>query len=236
MTTLSDAELSRTLVRNHTLASLSTLTAEGNPYGSLVQFCDDEKGHPLLFVSGLAEHTHNFLKDPRASLLVWSGEADPLAHGRVTLVGNVEAASDQLEYYVQRIPGAQRYKSFKDFQVFRLRVEQARFIAGFGRMSWMTGEEYQAADPDPIFAMRAGIIAHMNEDHLDAMDQIARHLGERAAGHWTIHDADRYGYELVCEGQEPLRVAFEPPVATSNEVRMQMVAHVKQARAAEGSR
>jgi Pyridoxamine 5'-phosphate oxidase len=43
---------------------------------------------PIFLISGLAEHTKNLERDPRASLLVAEGgSADPLANGRVTLLG-----------------------------------------------------------------------------------------------------------------------------------------------------
>src|SRR5207249_1552435 len=60
---------------------------EGYPYGSFVTVAFDN-GNPVFLISGLAEHTRNLERDPRASLLMAeSGAADPLANGRVTLLG-----------------------------------------------------------------------------------------------------------------------------------------------------
>ncbi len=50
----------------------------------------DAHGRPVLCLSALAEHFCNFGADPRASLLVAEAMVpgtDPLAGGRVTLVG-----------------------------------------------------------------------------------------------------------------------------------------------------
>src|SRR3979409_2010886 len=83
------AERARTLVAQISTGTLCTLArdAEGYPYGSVVTVGFDD-GNPVFLISGLAEHTKNLERDPRASLLVAEGgAADPLASGRVTLVG-----------------------------------------------------------------------------------------------------------------------------------------------------
>src|SRR4026208_2033595 len=80
------AERARTLVAQISTGTLCTLALEpeGYPYGSLATVAFDG-GNPVFLISGLAEHTKNLERDPRASLLVAeSGAADPLAHGRGT--------------------------------------------------------------------------------------------------------------------------------------------------------
>jgi putative heme iron utilization protein len=63
------------------------LKAEGCPYGSFVTAAFDN-GNPIFLISGLAEHTKNLECNLRASLLVAEGgSADPLANGRVTILG-----------------------------------------------------------------------------------------------------------------------------------------------------
>src|SRR6476619_822368 len=88
----SHAERCRTLVASASRGALSTLAADpaGYPYGSVASFGLDDRGNPLFFVSLMAEHTQNAMRDPRASLLVTEpvpDGADPLASGRVTLLG-----------------------------------------------------------------------------------------------------------------------------------------------------
>ena len=91
----SHAERCRTLVASGTRGALSTLAADpaGYPYGSVASYGLDDRGNPLFFVSLMAEHTQNAIRDPRASLLVTEpvpDGADPLASGRVTLIGRLE--------------------------------------------------------------------------------------------------------------------------------------------------
>src|SRR5688572_31192569 len=83
------AERARTLVAQISTGTLCTLALEpeGYPYGSFVTVAFDT-GNPIFLISELAEHTKNLERDPRASLLVAEGgSADPLANGRVTMLG-----------------------------------------------------------------------------------------------------------------------------------------------------
>src|SRR5215213_6690866 len=90
------AERARTLVAQISTGTLCTLALEpeGYPYGSFVTVAFDN-GDPIFLISGLAEHTKNLERDPRASLLVAEGgSADPLANGRVTMLGQCTRVGD----------------------------------------------------------------------------------------------------------------------------------------------
>lgn len=138
----------RTLVREGRHAVLSTLAEDGTPFGSLVAYAYDDELHPYLFVSRLAEHTKNLVRDARASLLVQdTRDGDPLAGARATLIGTFEKASEAeraalVERFVERHPEAAIYAKFPDFSVYRLSVRAVRVIEGFGVMGFVTGEAY----------------------------------------------------------------------------------------------
>ena len=89
------AERARTLVHRARTGTLATLSRRhpGHPFASLMPYALDETGRPIFLISSMAIHTQNLAGDPRASLFVaepdWSG--DPLAAGRITLMGTVEA-------------------------------------------------------------------------------------------------------------------------------------------------
>lgn len=142
---------------------LSTLARDpaGVPFGSLVSYAADERGRPLFLFSALAEHTDNVGADPRASLLVAEGAfpesgtalapgAEPLALGRVTLLGRVIAvpaaeAGTAKARFLARHPEAATYLQLPDFAFYRLEVEGVRYVAGFGRMGWVAAADYAAA-------------------------------------------------------------------------------------------
>src|SRR5438445_8021229 len=156
----SHAERCRTLVASASRGALCTLAAdpEGYPYGSVASYGLDDRGHPLFFVSLMAEHTQNAMRDPRASLLVTEPVpegADPLASGRVTLLGLLSPVDDAgrdvaRARYLDANPAASYYIDFGDFTFLRLTVDHVRYVGGYGRMSWVDAAAYHAAEPDPL--------------------------------------------------------------------------------------
>ncbi len=67
----------------------------GFPFGSVVPYCLDEQGRPLILISRIAQHTHNLQKDPKCSLLVGEREADDVqAVGRLTYLAEAEQLHD----------------------------------------------------------------------------------------------------------------------------------------------
>src|SRR4051812_1077840 len=153
----SHAERCRTLVASSSRGALSTLAADpaGYPYGSVASYGLDDAGNPLFFVSLMAEHTQNAIRDPRASLLVAEpvpDGADPLASGRVTLMGVLSPVPDDdrataRDRYLAANPAAEYYIDFGDFTFYRLDVESIRYVGGYGRMSWVGAARYAIAEP-----------------------------------------------------------------------------------------
>ncbi len=234
------AERARTLVSRIKTGALCTLATEpeGYPYGSFVTVAFDE-GNPVFLVSTMAEHTRNLQGDHRASLLVAeTGSEDPLANGRVTLLGPcVRVDGDDRSAratFLSTHPNAAYYVDFGDFAFWRLSVESIRYIGGYGRMSWIEATDWHAAEPDPLADAAAGIIAHMNDDHADALPLYCRAFSRATdVTEASMTGVDRYGLEMsvvTAEGPRPVRVAFGEPVTTPEQVRTVLVAMLKTAR------
>ena len=133
------AGAARALVRRAFKGSMATIDAKnGYPYASLVTLATDASGAPTLLISNLARHTANLAKDPRASIMVdeTGALADPLQGARVTLYGKVERTKEEAvrRRFLARHPEASFYADFPDFGFFRLAVEGAHYIGGFGRI------------------------------------------------------------------------------------------------------
>lgn len=238
-------ERARTLVGAIKTGTLATIAKEpaGYPYGSFVTFAM-EGGAPVFFISELAEHTKNLRRDGRASLLVAEGgESDPLANGRVTLLGTCRRLGDGDEReaakaaYLAAHPNAEYYVDYSDFGFWRLDVEGVRYIGGYGRMSWVDVGDWTESESDPIAPHARGIIDHMNADHADAMVLFCRVFSKATdATAATMTSVDRYGFEMSAEtskGPRPIRLGFSRPIASSDEARKEMVDLVRRARAAE---
>jgi len=239
--TLTHAERARTLVAQIPTGTLCTLALEpeGYPYGSFVTVAFDD-GDPVFLISALAEHTKNLERDRRASLLVAeSGADDPLANGRVTMLGpctRVDGNGGSARAaFLAAHPNAAYYADFRDFAFWKLRVNAIRYIGGYGRMSWIDQADWRAAEPDPLAPAAAGIMAHMNADHADAMVLYCRAFSKATdVASATMTGVDRYGFEMsarTAEGPRPVRVAFAATIGTPEEVRAALVAMVKDARA-----
>lgn len=236
----SHAERCRTLAAAARSATLSTIARDpsGFPYGSLVTVAIDAVGRPLLLLSELAEHTENLHAHAEASILLTEplGLHDqPLALGRVTLLGpcaKVSPAEQGLvrETFLKQQPLASYYVDFKDFGFYRLEPKALRYVGGFGRMSWVSAEDYRSAEPDPLAAVAQSILDHMNGDHADAVLAYATGLALMGdATKATMTAVDRYGFDLAVEtprGPRVTRIGFDETVATSDEVRRAMVAMV----------
>lgn len=244
----SDAELARTLVAATTTAMLASQSVErpGFPFGSVVTYAADPAGRPVMWLSDLAEHSRNLAADPRASLLVVDDRpGDPLAHARATLLGEVRVLDQAerdvaAEVYRAAHPGSY-VQDFHDFRLYRLDVDAVRFVAGFARMSWVDGPGYTAAEPDPLHPFAEGVVTHMNDDHADALVTFCRVYGGRpGTGSARMTGVDRYGFRIAARDAEgarsDVRIAFDTPVATPDEVRRAMIALLRRAREAESIR
>ena len=150
--------MARRLVMERSVASLSTLLPEGQPYGSLVLTANAADGEPILYLATIAEHTHNLLRDPRASLLfeLASHEAEPMAHPRVGLVGRLlpDETPDLRARFMARHPGTD--PGLGGFRIFRFETERARLVGGFGDVRWAEGRELFGPSSGPAAAGGSG--------------------------------------------------------------------------------
>ena len=140
------ARLARRLLRAAESASLATIERDaGGPYASLVLVAADEDGSPILLLSDLAEHSRNLAADDRASLMVdgTAGFEDRLTGPRLTVLGRA-IASDAPRHrarFLARHPSAAQYADFGDFHFYRVAVERAHLVAGFGRIHGIAADD-----------------------------------------------------------------------------------------------
>jgi putative heme iron utilization protein len=173
----------RDLVRGLDRAALGTaLPVDGGswPYASLVLAAVDHDLSPILLLSDLAEHTKAIAADDRVSLLFdgTHGLDQPLTGPRVTLVGRAARTDDArlARRFLARHPDAEMYAGFKDFHFYRVAVERAHLVAGFGKIRWLSAAELNAAPASGLADAEPGIVSHMNEDHTDAVQLYAGKL------------------------------------------------------------
>jgi putative heme iron utilization protein len=237
----SKAELAadaRALVRRALKASLATLAAgSGHPYASLITVATEASGAPIFLISGLAQHTRNLAEDPRASILFdgTGAEGDPLQGARVTVYGRAEKTADEAarRRFLARHPESAFYADFADFAFWRLAIEGAHYIGGFGRIVDFSPSELLVAvdGAEDLVAAEPGILEHMNADHADAIRLYATRLAGADDGPWRMSGIDPEGLDLVA-GADTRRVNFAAPIASPGEARHELVRLANEAREA----
>lgn len=208
---------------NHPLA--------GYPVSSAVPFVLDEDFNPVILIADIAEHTHNALANPNASIFIREGaeRGNVQTEWRICMIGDLlpvpEAETAALGgHYFRHYPDARDYDKTHGFRLFRLHIKKYRIIMGFGAIRWIKAEAVYARNP---FAgdVRTRMISHMNEDHVSAMRTYLRQIG------LTVDDAaavemvalHQYGCTLRYGGGLYF-IPFAEPADTPQAVREALVA------------
>ncbi|WP_181700613.1 HugZ family protein [Chthonobacter albigriseus] len=227
-------------LRASATGALATLGSAGTPFASFVTVATDHAGAPLLLLSRLAVHTRNLDRDGRASLLLVApgGEGgDPLAGSRITLEGAARriAPGEDLDRararFLARHPEAEGYAGFTDFGFFRFQIDTAHLVAGFGRIHTVPAADIlvEATLAGAFSDAEHGILAHMNQDHADAVRLYATRLLGQPDGDWHVVAADADGLDLF-DGQTVARLPFRSRQASVQAVRFELKALSERAR------
>jgi len=228
--------LAKHLLRALRTGALATLDRDaGFPFASLVTVATDLDGSPLLLMSRLSAHTLNLERDPRASLLLaQGGKGDPLAHPRLTVIGRAERTAEPRARarFLARHPKATLYADFADFSFWRMEMAGAHLNGGFARaMNLEAGQiRTDLSDADALVAAEAGAVAHMNDDHRDALALYAERLAGAEPAEWRMTGLDPEGIDLVA-GEVNLRVPFPTRLERAGDLRPLLVALAQEARA-----
>lgn len=228
-------QAAKRLMREATKGALATLATDGAPYVSLVTLATDVDGAPVLLLSRLARHTENLLRDARASLLLESGgEGDPLQGARISLSGMVTQTEDAeaRRRFLARHSAAAAYAQFSDFGFWRMQLEAAHLVAGFGRIIDLDGAELLTSldGAAPLLAAEESAVAHMNADHRDAIALYATRLLGDVAGDWRVVSLDPEGCDLM-SGTRVRRLEFPVRVTDASGLRKTLAEFAQAARA-----
>ena len=224
------------LMREGRSGALATLmVGAGDPYCSLVNVASAPDGAPLLLLSKLAVHTKNILADSRVSLMLDERkEGDPLQGARVMLMGRLSATGDPAARapYLRRQPEAEMFAGFADFAFYRMALDRAHLVAGFGRIVDLTAQDVltDTAGAEALIEAEADAIAHMNADHAEACRLYATKLLGGPDGDWKCVGIDPEGIELQ-QGRVALRLFFPQRVTAPGPLRAVLKDLAEQARA-----
>lgn len=227
----------KTLSRTHHSGVLSTLSTSmpGYPFGSVVPFYLTAQGDAIIYISDIALHTRNIKADPKVSLTIFDAdEDDSQANGRVTLLGNAEQVSAQevKAQYLALFPQAKSYEQTHDFNFYKIRAERIRYIGGFGKIHWISKEQWFVPHQD-WHSDATGMINHMNEDHVDAMQAFIRANTELDCAQPKMISVFPEGAHYCCDGHV-VYVPFHELCHSPTQVRQALVKLTHEARAQLG--
>lgn len=220
------------------ILSTHSVRFEGYPFGSVAPFVLDHNCQPIILISTIAEHTKNIQLNPKVSLLAFAGDEDLQAGARLTLLGEAskifkEHDADLRARYLRYLPQAASYFDMHDFAFYRIHIYQARYIGGFGKMTWLSDidllDGINAAN-SPLASQESAIIEHMNQDHVHSMLSYCRYFHQVEASHAQMLGIDYDGFDVearIADKNIYLRFNFEQPVYDAQAARMALVAMSK---------
>ncbi len=247
-------------VHQGTLCTISNVEGiEGFPYGSIVPFAIDRSGHPYILVAEIAAHTKNLLNSPKSCLFISHPEpsGDPQSHWRASIIGSFsrivspsridelspeklensiqiseEEEENMLVRYCQRVPNAESYLKTHNFFFWKMNnIERVRYIAGFGKICWIEGDELLGAVSDSeIDNVKDESVEHMNEDHEDAMIAICEGLHGFKPESVQMTDLDSGGIMMVSQKPEKSIYSSFNKRIKADDLRVEIIKLVKEAR------
>ncbi|MBD42748.1 MAG: hypothetical protein CMB09_01390 [Euryarchaeota archaeon] len=232
---------------------------EDYPISSVVPFAITPEGKPYILIAGIAAHTKNLRQNNKSTLFIShpNPEGDPQSFWRASIIGNfkevktIASSSDKAEVasgktiivteeeeemmlirYRAQVPNADAYLKTHNFSFWLMdHIIKIRYIAGFGRICWIEGDEYLSNEIHPTFqSSKLESIEHMNDDHVDAMIDIYDGYHGKTSSSVIMTDLDSRGVFLQCQDSiHSFYVPFGKTIA-EDELRVAIIKLVKQAR------
>jgi heme oxygenase (biliverdin-IX-beta and delta-forming) len=217
----------RRLLNHQSVGVLSThsVDVEGYPFGSIAPFTLNYDGEPTMLISDIAQHTRNIKRNNKVSLTVFDQCVDdPQASSRLTWIGDarsVDPSDMEIRHrYLRYFPSAESYFETHDFSFYRIRLQRARFIGGFGQIYWIEPEAMLVSNP--FRETERSIVEHMNQDHKKALFHYCKVLAGADVADVTMTGIDREGFDVLADKRK-LRIDFDAPISTVEEARATLV-------------
>jgi putative heme iron utilization protein len=219
--------VARRLLNHQSVGVLSThsIDVEGYPFGSIAPYALSYDGEPTILISDIAQHTRNIKVNNKVSLTVFDPLADdPQAGSRLTWIGDAESVdssdAETRDRYLRYFPASESYFETHDFSFYRIRLQRARFIGGFGQIYWIEPDSMLVGNP--FRETERGIVEHMNRDHQQALFHYCKVLGGVEVDAVIMTGIDSEGFDMLADMRK-LRIDFDSPIHTSEEARANLI-------------
>lgn len=188
-----------------------------------VPMISDPAGWPVVALAPGPDIAQSLAADPAATCLLG---LDPV----LMLTGQAEPLDADETQRMEPRHRARHGEPSSGTLFYRLRGTHAQ-VQTAGNTADLTLTDLIGTTEDALAAFERGAVEHMNHDHLDAIELYAEVLIGAPKADWTMVSLDLEGTDLT-DGKNIVRLWFDPPLSRPDEVRMKLVALVKEARTA----
>ena len=215
--------------------ALATIDRKGGgPFLSLTGVATLMDVTPILLMSDISRHTQNLDEDPRASVLFdgTGDHANPLTEDRVSVNGRIIKCTriDAEQRFMAKHPKA-FYAQFADFSFYEMQIEDAHFVGGFGTALSIPADVIclQNEEVADLGDAEQSILTHMNEQHTDAVRNMAVNLLQGGDGPWQLTGIDPEGCDFMMR-KERCRLDFSSRLKNADDAHHVLVKLAKKAR------
>ena len=137
-----------------------------------------------------------------------------------------------LARYSERVPHADRYLNVHNFSFWKMEtILKVRYIAGFGRICWISGDEMEIEKDSELEEIKQSSIEHMNEDHEDSMITLCEGSHSFVPERVELLDIEPRG--ILMQTHEPERLVYSSfgKTIAASDLRVEIVKLIKKARA-----
>ena len=219
------------LLRSNNSGVLSTISKinKDYPFGSFVTYATLIDRSAFFYLSDIAEHTKNLNYKSTACLTIVGSSSeknDKQNSKRLSLMGDLEKVDEKSvdktkEAFFSLRPESKSYANFHGFNFYKLKINKARWIGGFGKIAWLDEINWKKNKVQWIDKEK-DIIDHMNSDHSDTISAAINYV-------YGIKDKDAKIKHLTIDGyyaisnSKLLFIQTPEPCLTSEQYRKNLI-------------
>jgi putative heme iron utilization protein len=242
--TVSDADRARAVVSNNRLGVLSVVCGEpAAPFGVVVPYGTDANGAPYVSVRPGIASTTCITNGVAASLTI---AETPLTanhaggNGGISVVGTLEVILQPspeftaiIAEYTRNQPADAAAVKRGAARLFKLSPIRISMMSTSGDAINVVPKDYEKASADPLAAVAPSLVSHLSGDSSTLVLLVRAYGGQPAANTAELMGIDQFGMDLlvhVGHEEQSVRLSFTRPVATSEELRLELAAMARGAR------
>ena len=200
-----------------------SLEHPGYPFGSVVPYCLDQAGIPLLLLSHLSQHTKNLIADPRCTFTILeSGNGDVQQQSRLSAIADCHSVASEnsaaIERYFRYFPQTRSYYEQLNFRFFQLHPHRFHFNAGFATARWFGVNRIIVKNPlSP--EVETALLHTLRQDHLSKLrDALYKtNITRDIPTDLVIVGLDTWGIDLRL-ADRLLRLRFTQPISEPQDI------------------